>query len=301
MPDDTTDPMTSPDDPTAADGTFDYDTTVPFDPEELSVHDRNGVMVHDVRFTDTRGGWITAYWLHPPGRDRFPAVVYVHPAPGNRESFFEEGVRLGGMGIASLLVEVPWAAGDAFARSLGTPEQNRALFVAIVRDLRRALDFAVAQPGVDATKLGYVGHSLGALMGGVLAGIEPRLGAIVLMAGAPSFTDVALANLPSLSGAALEHYHRVMAPIDPGGFVARDRASSIFFQFAERDEFFTPEAARRLADAATGPKLARWYDTDHFFRSEEAKRDRVEWLREYLGSGYRRMKGKTGRPPVFRR
>lgn len=288
-------------DGTAADRVFDYDGSAPLDPEDVIVEERNGVEVHDVSFADARGGRVSAYWLSPPGRDRFPAVLYVHPAPGDRSTFFDEGIRLGGLGIASLLVEAPWAAGEAFARSLGTPEQNRDLFVGIIRDLRRGLDFAVGQPGTDAANLGYVGHSFGALTGGVLAGIEPRLKALVLMAGAPSFTDVAVANVPSLSGEALEHYRRVMAPIDPAGFVARTRASPLFLQFGERDEVFGREPSQRLVDAASEPKLVRWYDTDHFFRSEEAKRDRVEWLRTQLGSGYRRMKGKTGRPPVRRR
>lgn len=288
-------------DDTAADRVFDYDSTAPLDVEDVVAEERNGVQVHDVSFADARGGRVSAYWLTPPGRDRFPAVLYVHPAPGDRSTFFDEGIRLGGLGIASLLVEAPWADGEAFARSFGTPEQIRDLFVAIIRDLRRALDFAVAQPGVDGSNLGYVGHSFGALLGGVLAGIEPRLSALVLIAGAPSFTDVALANVPSLSGEALEHFRQVVAPIDPEGFVARKRASSLFFQFGERDEFFGHEPSGAFADAASEPKLVRWYDTDHYFRSEEAKRDRVEWLRARLGSGYRRMKGKTGRPSVRRR
>jgi dienelactone hydrolase len=280
---------------------FDYDSTAPLDPEDLGVEERNGVLVHDVSFADARGGRTPAYWMLPPGRDRFPTVIYVHPAPGDRSTFFEEGIRLGGMGIASLLVEAPWAAGEAFARSLGTPEQNRDIFVAIVRDLRRAVDFTVAQPGTDAAQLGYVGHSFGALTGGVLAGVEHRLRVFVLMAGAPSFTDVAVANIPSLSGEALEHYRRVMAPIDPARFVASASPSQLFLQFGERDEIFGREVAQGLTDAASEPKLVRWYDTDHLFRSEEAKRDRVEWLHAQLGSGYRRMKGKTGRPTVYRR
>lgn len=300
MAGDETDPAAS-GDGTVAERVFDYDSTAPLDPEELGVEERNGVLVHDVSFVDAQGARTSAYWLVPPGRDRFPAVVYVHPAPGDRSTFFEEGVRLGGMGIASLLIEAPWAAGEAFARSLGTPEQNRDLFVGIVRNLRRGLDFALEQPGTDARQIGYVGHSFGALVGGILAGIEPRLRALVLMAGAPSFTDVAVANVPSLSGEALEHYRRVMAPIDPVRFVAGKRAAPLFLQFGERDEFFGREAALQLSDAASDPKLVRWYDTDHSFRSEEAKRDRVEWLHAQLGSGYRRMKGKTGRPPVYRR
>ena len=296
-----TDPVAVSGDGTAAGRVFDYDGAPPLDPEDLGVEERNGVLVHDMSFADARGGRTAAYWMLPPGRDRFPTVIYVHPAPGDRSTFFEEGIRLGGMGIASLLVEAPWAAGEAFARSLGTPEQNRDLFVAIVRDLRRAVDFTVAQPGTDATQLGYVGHSFGALMGGVLAGLERRLRVFVLMAGAPSFTDVAVANVPSLTGEALEHYRSVMAPIDPARFITSASPSRLFLQFGERDEVFGREVSTRLADAASEPKLVRWYDTDHLFRSEEAKRDRVEWLHAQLGSGYRRMKGKTGRPTVYRR
>lgn len=293
--------MTVSGDDTAADRIFDYDSAAPLDAEDEIAEERNGVQVHDVSFADARGGRISAYWLTPPGRDRFPAVLYVHPAPGDRSTFFDEGIRLGGLGIASLLVEAPWADAEAFARSFGTPEQIRDLFVAIIRNLRRGLDFAIAQPGTDTTNLGYVGHSFGALVGGVLAGIEPRLGALVLIAGAPSFTDVAVANVPSLSGEALEHFRRVMAPIDPAGFVAGGRPSPLFIQFGERDEFFSREQSQQLADAASEPKLVRWYDTDHYFRSEEAKRDRVEWLSATLGGGYRRMKGKTGRPTMYRR
>lgn len=293
--------MTVSGDDTAADRIFDYDSAAPLDAEDEIAEERNGVQVHDVSFADARGGRVSAYWLMPPGRDRFPAVLYVHPAPGDRSTFFDEGIRLGGLGIASLLVEAPWADGEAFSRSFGTPEQIRDLFAAIIRNLRRGLDFAIDQPGTDTMNLGYVGHSFGALVGGVLAGIEPRLGALVLIAGAPSFTDVAVANLPSLSGEALERYARVMAPIDPARFVAREHASRLLLQFGERDEVFGRETALRLADAASEPKSVRWYDADHAFRSEEAKRDRVEWLRAQLGSGYRRMKGTTGRATIRRR
>ena len=91
------------------------------------------------------------------------------------------------------------------------------------------------------------------------------------------------------------------SPIDPARFVARKHASRLFLQFGERDEVFGRETAGRLTDAASEPKQVRWYDADHLFRSEEAKRERVEWLHTQLGSGYRRMKGKTGRATVRRR
>jgi len=280
---------------------FEYDRNAPFDLEEQEATDRGTISVQDLTYAGLDGGRIPAYWIAPTDRDRFAAVLFVHPAPGNRSSFFNEALRLGGMGIASLLIEAPWAAGEAWARTLGTPEQNREIFAAIVRELRRALDLVLARTGVDPGRVAYVGHSFGALCGGVLAGVDHRCRACVLMAGAPSFTDVAVANLPSLAGEALEHYREVMAPIDPATFIGHAAPAKLLLQFGERDQIFSREQSQAFADAASDPKLVRWYDTDHAFESEEAKRDRVEWLHAQLGTGYRRMKGKTGRPPARRR
>jgi dienelactone hydrolase len=280
---------------------FEYDTSVPLELEEVGVQERNGVQVHDLTYAGLQGERTVAFWMVPPGRDRFPAVVFVHPSPGNRSSFFDEGIRLGGLGIGSLLIDAPWSAGEAWVRRLGTPEQNRELFTGIIRDLRRAVDFVVTQPGVDPMRLAYVGHSFGALFGGVLSGVERRLGAFVLMAGAPSFTDVAVANMPTLAGDELEHYRTVNEAIDPVRFVRHAAPAYLFFQCAERDQIFSRETAEAFADAGSEPKVVRWYDTDHYFSSEEAKRDRIEWLHTRLGGGYRRMKGKTGRAPPSRR
>ena len=50
---------------------------------------------------------------------------------------------------------------------------------------RRAVDLLLRQVGVDVKRIGYVGHSYGGIAGGVLAGVEPRIAAFVLLGAAP--------------------------------------------------------------------------------------------------------------------
>jgi hypothetical protein len=78
--------------------------------------------------------------------------------------------------------------------------------------LRRAIDFVPSRPEVDPRRLGYVGHSFGAMFGGILAGVESRVAGFALMAGVGSFADVAALNIPTLQGEALDEYRRGIAP-----------------------------------------------------------------------------------------
>jgi pimeloyl-ACP methyl ester carboxylesterase len=208
--------------------------------------------------------------------------MYIHPAPGSRETFLDEALQLGREGIASRLIQAPWAEGEAWARTLTTPEYTRAVYTAFVKDLRRGVDFLLARPETNGACLAYVGHSFGALFGGVLAGVEKRLMAFVLMAGAPSFTDVAVANMPSLKGEALELYAQAMAPIDPVHYVRHAAPSGLFFQCGRKDEAFSSEQFERLAQAASEPKRVKWYDAGHSFENGLGRQDRLEWLEAQL-------------------
>lgn len=260
---------------------FEYDDREPLRIEEHGAEARDNVTVRNISYATT-GGRASAYWVVPESRASFPGTVFVHPSPGNRTTFLDEAVMLGRFGGASLVVDAPWANGEAFARSLGSPDHNRDLFIGIIKDLRRAVDCVAAQPGTDAARLGFVGHSFGALCGGVLSGIDKRVRAFVLMAGAPSFADVAAANIPSLRGEALAAYQRAMSPIDPVYYVGHAAPSALFFQFGRSDGFFGTDHPARFAEAGSEPKRVAWYDADHYLGNPRAREERNTWLRGEL-------------------
>ena len=266
---------------------FDYDDRTPLQASESGVQQKHGVSIHDVSYTGLEDERIQAYWVEPPGEGASgkrpsPAVIYVHPAPGDRSAFMEEAALLARQGTASLLVEAPWAQIEAWGQAMGTAEKDRQILIAAIKNLRRAVDYAASRPEVEADRMGFVGHSIGALTGGVLSGVERRLKAFVLMAGAPSFTDVASLNMPFLKGPELEHYASVMESIDPVNYVGHASPSALFFQFGRNDEAFSPDRFESFAQAGSEPKLVLWYDTGHFFPDSGAQKDRLEWLQTQL-------------------
>lgn len=260
---------------------FDYDRELSLDLEETSVDHNNGIPVHDISYTSRANDRIPAYLVRPPGTGPFPAVIFVHPAPGNRATFLDESVILAQQGALGLLVEAPWARGEAWGQTLGKPEGDRRAFIDIAIDLRRAVDLLTSRPDVDANRIGCVGHSFGALFGGVLSGVEKRIRAFALLAGTGSFTDIAILSMPFLQGEALEAYAQAMTRIDPIYYVGHAEPSSLFFQFGLQDEAFPREKVEAFAEAGSEPKLVKWYDADHFL-NDAARDDRIEWLRTQL-------------------
>lgn len=261
---------------------FDYDAERP-PAIEIAGTD---VSVSDLTYRTAPGRGVRAYLVAPAEVDRSKrsaAILFLHPGLGSRTTFLAEAVALAGMGAASLLVDAPWAADTAAAwgQAVTDPEEAVREYTRTVIDLRRGIDLLIARPDVDPDRIGFVGHSVGALFGAVLAGVDRRLRAAVLMAGAGRFVDVAAVNLPDLQGEEFEHYRRTLAELDPAVWIGRAAPTPLFFQAALRDEFFTEEQGREFFEQAGDPKSLKWYDAGHSL-NEAARRDRIAWLAERL-------------------
>jgi uncharacterized protein len=264
---------------------FDYDQTLPLAIQETGVEDRMGVAVHDLSYLGSGDRRIRAYLVRPRRNGPWAGLIFVHPGFGDRTNFLDESVELARAGALSLVVEAPWAQGQAWGALLADPEVTQQEFVGIAQDLRRGVDLVVAQPEVDARRVSYIGHSFGALFGGVLAGVERRIRAYVLMAGVGSFTDVAVINMPGLEGEALETRRRFMDPIDPIHYVGHAAPAALFYQFGVRDNLFPREKFVQYYEAGSQPKSMQWYDADHFQVNGAGRVDRIAWLSTQLALG----------------
>ncbi len=276
---------------------FDYDSAQPLDVQESVVEDRDSVAIHAVHYAGVASGKIEAFLVIPRGAEKSPGVVWVHPAPGDRHTFLDEAVQLAQCGAVSLLIDAPWSRGEAWGRTMGEPEHDLAEHLRTVKDLRRAIDLLTARPEVDAGRIAFVGHSLGALFGGILAGVEKRVKTYVLMAGVASFTDIAVLNLPQLKGSALERYRQILEPIDPRYFVQYAAPSPLLFQFGLQDRLYLRDRFIEFAAAGSKPKVVKWYNADHYLLDRSAHCDRAEWLRTHLDfvspSGVRKSEGSS--------
>lgn len=277
--------------------TFDYDPGLPLDLKEIGVEDRNGVRIHDISYRSPKGGRVTAYLIVPSGhRRKLAGVIFMHSRPGSRGNFLDEALSLAKVGAVSLLIDAPFSrAGESkreFDPTVTEPEADRAIYIQTVVDLRRGVDLLVSRSDVDAKRIGFVGHSYGAHTGAVLAGVEKRIRAYVIMAGAPSLTEfLRTSTLPaivktrdSLTKEQQDNYFNTLADVDPINYIGHVAPAALFLQFGRTDGYPTEEKAKFYSEKASNPKFVKFYDAGHAL-NDEARRDRAAWLREQLGIG----------------
>jgi dienelactone hydrolase len=234
--------------------------------------------VHDVSYS-SGGGRVAAYLVLPPGRGPHPAVVFVHGAGGDRRELLVQAGWLAARNVVTLAITAP----STTRKSLpATPAEilaeTRAAAVADVVAVRRAVDLLQRLGVVDPKRIGYVGWSAGARTGAVLAGVEPRLRALVLLsAGAARVSAYVAAAPPSLR----PQVRGVLGSIDPLRYVARARPGSLLLEDGRRDEIVPRYALQNVVHAAPRGTAVRWYDTAHAL-DRKAYRDAFAWLARKL-------------------
>ena len=267
---------------------FDYDAKAPLAYQEKSSEEVRGIKVHDVSYASPKGGTVPAYLVVPSGKGPFPGIIFVHWGQGDRSEFLAESVVLARAGAESLLIEGvfnrPNGEGDDFA----PPEKERAGYIQLVTDIRRGVDLLQSRPEVDGKRIAYVGHSYGATWAGVLAVVEKRIKTYVLMGGLPTLADFSADTFigqwvhKNFNQQQIEKYVATLAPIEPERFVGHASPSILFFQFAQHDRYITPKLAKEYWDAASQPKIQKWYFCSHEFNDPAALIDRDEFLRRQL-------------------
>lgn len=271
-------------------GLFEYNPGTPLEIEVVGGEPVEGVQIEDISFVSPKGGRVPSFLIAPSGNGSLAGVIMMHGGQGDRTQFLSEAIDLAKSGAASILIDAPHnRPGQSPSSALMlNPEKERAMYIQLVIDLRRAIDLLLTRPGIDSKRIGYIGHSLGATWGGVLAGVDKRIKAFVLMGGLPVLYDfsenagIARVLKSILTPQQMERYVEVLAPIAPENFVSRAAPADMFFQFARHDRFITLRSAERYASASSEPKLARWYFTSHEFNDARSRADRFTWLGKEL-------------------
>lgn len=272
---------------------FDYDPLSPLDMEVVSETELSGYTNYELTYASPKGGRVPATLLVPtelPGP--FAGVILMHGLPGDRtnNALFARG--LTATGAVVLMIDAPFARPEN-RRRVGWPltfsEVDRLEQIQLMVDLRRGVDLLSAREDVDPERLAYIGYSYGAAMGGLLAGIEPRIKAFGLMVGDGGLvshfttTDGTLSGeLNSLSAEERQSWLAFMEPIEPIRFIGRAAPASLFFQNALQDEAVAQDDALAYQAAGSAPKQVEWYQSGHFL-PDEAFRRMVDWLGGEIG------------------
>jgi dienelactone hydrolase len=261
-------------------GPFGYDAG-----QSLHAVDRGRVNQHypiavdDVSYT-SGSDRVSAYLVRPAGKHgKLPAVVYLHGAGGDRQELLVPATWIAARGAIALTITAPSEVAPE-PRVKGVPflRWQARIQARDVVAVRRAVDLLAARKDVDPKRIGFVGWSAGSHTGAILAGVEPRLQAVVLMSCgvAPVSEYVSLAR-PALRAP----IRRYLGSVDPLRYVRHARASELLLQDGRTDSVVPHAALLTVIQATPRSTRVRWYSAGHALNTR-AYRDQLAFLASKL-------------------
>jgi dienelactone hydrolase len=267
---------------------FDYDMSSPVSVTvEDSVQHQPGYAIHDISYPSPKGGGVTAYLLIPAAEGPHAGIVLMHGSSGSRESLLPLAKDLVVTGAIVMTIDGPAARVPGRNWLTFTPK-DRGEQIQLIVDLRRAVDVLIQHAGTDPERIGYIGYSYGAAMGGLLAGVEHRIKAYGLMVGDGGLVTHFMEDgkptggFETIPAGMRDTWLEAMEPIDSVHYVGHAAPSALFFQNARYDPLVTEADALAYQAAGSEPKQIKWYDSGHGLPTQ-AYLDMVNWLAEQIG------------------
>ncbi len=258
------------------------DHGVPLALEHGVTTERDGVRVEEISYAsgDDR---VEAYLVSPrKAGEKLPAVLFLHGSGDDRTEQLDTAIALAKRGAIAMTITAPsrgktppaGATGEDLVRWQGGTIAEDVVAV------RRAFDVLVADDRVDDERLGLVGWSMGGRLASIVAGVDDRVRATVLMSvgAAPldAYVEGAPAELQDVVREALE-------PIDPLSHVG-DATGAVLVQAGRQDSIVPRAALEAVIDAAPEGTKVEWYPADHAL-NDQARSDRLDWLSGELRVG----------------
>ncbi|MBI4564495.1 MAG: alpha/beta hydrolase family protein [Planctomycetes bacterium] len=252
------------------------------------VHEKEKVSIYDLTFpsavtTDVEENntvWGRVWWPKSEERSvRKPGVIILHYLKGTFDPLHFVGYKLAESGIASMLLYMPHYGKrrpkDPQRRTeMITPDMEGTIanFHQAVKDIRRAGEWLASRPDIDPTRVGLFGVSLGAVVGALAAGVEPRFSRNVFVLGGGDLPGIVLNDSREVrevrerlleEGWTREKLAPRLRAIDPLTYADRiDPYGTLMFN-AERDQVVPRSSTEKLAEAMGGAKI-RWLKGDHY-------------------------------------
>ena len=270
---------------------FDYDQQVPLDIQQVGTGHSEGITAYDLTYASPKGGRVPATLLVPDGGGPFAGLVLMHGLPSNRSEMSQQATAYAGMGAVVITIDAPFARPENAGRdALLLTEQDREEQIQLIVDLRRAVDLLLSRPEVDPQRMAYIGVSYGGAMGGLLAGVENRLKAYMLLVGDGGLVthltgpEDRRGGIYGLADSRREAWLEAMWPIEPIHYVGRAAPAALLFQNGTVDTLVPPADGLRYQQAGSEPKTMLWYKSGHGLLSQ-ATDDEVGWLDDHIGVG----------------
>jgi cephalosporin-C deacetylase-like acetyl esterase len=260
---------------------YQYDRATPIDVKSKQEADRTTYNLYSLEYANPSNLRIHGLLVLPKRAGRKAAIVWMHS--NGMWAWLGDAVLMADSGAVSLIVDPP----DGPSPQSG--EESRDAMIQTVFALRRAVDVLTARDDVDPHRVGFVGHSYGAMMGAVATSVDGRFAAAVYEVGLLGMSiHIGTSPHPWAQqfrkelGPRLQSYLQTIAVVDAKNYIGHAPAIPKLFQAAYFDVGVPHRDAEEFYEAASEPKAMKWYDTGHDIDDISAIGDRARFLGRIL-------------------
>jgi dienelactone hydrolase len=227
-----------------------------------------GYQKHSITFAGGSGANVTSM-LYTPGNQpdgkRHAAVILVHGLGGNKDQLAMLAVMLAQKGYAALCID---AAGHGDRPKIGGAQENalgvapfKAMIAQTVQDLRCAVDVLAARKDVDTSRIGYVGASLGGIIGSRFLADEPRIACATILAAGGNLGQLLATS--QIEGAKKLRAGKKIDPVaiqkelnevDPAKHIGRAKPRPMLYLHGDKDDVVPVANNEALFKATKQPK-----------------------------------------------
>lgn len=254
----------------AARGGITYDPAAPLNADVRATFDSTNPpslsYTYTVKYTGGDNARVPGLLSIPVNRTgKVPCVILLHGLGGRKEDVFLLGVALARKGYASIAIDI---AGHGERPKIGgkpvselSVAEMRTLIGQTDADLRRAVDFLASREEIDGGRIGFLGASLGGIIGGLFTGDEPRIKGAVLWAAGGDWGKL----ITTSQHAFAQHFREIgatdattientMHDVDPLTTIAGISPRPLLFINGDADNIVPPATTDLLFAAAREPK-----------------------------------------------
>jgi cephalosporin-C deacetylase-like acetyl esterase len=255
---------------------YEYDRTLPLNTYEEIIEEGNKYLLIKVYFDSANNERVPGLLMLPKRSGKIPCVIFLHGYGGSKEDILEVIDIVAREGYALMAIDAKYHGERREpGKELYSPDINISVngIIQTVIDLRRAIDYLESKPEIDSERLGYVGGSMGGILGAIFIGVEPRIKAAALIVAGGNMSLMVRESqhytMPKIreylrkENISYEDLQRILDPIDPINFIGYFSPRPIVFHLGKYDRIVPAESGRQLYEKAGEPKQVYWYDTGH--------------------------------------
>ena len=271
---------------------FSHNRQTPLNARLISRQDTTISVIERYTISGAKGDTVPLLFVMPkvPAKTRVPLVVLAHGFLGNVDQMLFFAQICAKNGYACVIPEiVAHGARQQNGQNLfgGDLDFLHDGIVETVGDFRRAIDFAITRPRVDARRIGFVGISLGAILGTMTTALDSRIQVFASVVGGGDWKLIVPAPIRAIAerdarenrgGQLVRKYRNLLEDVDPKNYASRLAPRPFLMLNGRRDNIIPPAAARVLFNAARRPKSQKWYDAGHFLPPLEVANLVQKWL-----------------------